>query len=145
VTVVDSDGAFTVTQEQGTDSVRILPSGELDMFTAPILDAALRAAESAAPRRIVVDLGRLLFMDCRSLRVLLRAHERAGKGGWGLSVVHPAGEVRRILELTGTAQTLSDGKHDADPSPLSPATARPTERSLPDLSSDRSVTGGEPA
>jgi anti-sigma B factor antagonist len=106
---MDSDGAFTVTQEQGTDSVRILPSGELDMFTAPILDAALRTAEWATPGSIVVDLRRLLFMDCRSLRVLLRAHERAGKGGWRLSVVHPAGAVRRILELTGAAETLSDG------------------------------------
>jgi anti-sigma B factor antagonist len=141
---VDSDGAFTVNQEPGTDSVRIFPSGELDMFTAPILDAALRAAESAAPRRIVVDLRRLLFMDCYSLRVLLRAQERAAKGGWRLSVVHPAGAVRRILELTGTAETLSDGKHDADPAPLSPAAARPTKRSLPDLSSDRRVTGGGP-
>jgi anti-sigma B factor antagonist len=142
---MDSDGAFTVTQDQRTDSVRIFPRGELDLFTAPILDAALRAAESAPPRRIVVDLRRLLFMDCRSLRVLLRAQERAGKGGWRLSVVHPTGEVRRILELTGTAETLSDGKHDADPAPLSPATARPTERSLPELSPDRSVTEGGPA
>jgi anti-anti-sigma factor len=108
VTVVDSNGAFTVLQERGTDSVRIFPIGELDMLTAPILDAALQAAESATPRRIVVDLRRLLFMDCCGLRVLLGAHERAGKGGWGLSVVHPAGGVRRVLELTGTAETLSD-------------------------------------
>ena len=108
---MDADGAFTlkVHQGRGTDSVRILPRGELDMFTAPMLDAALRAAESAAPGRIVVDLRRLLFMDCRGVHVLLGAHERAGQGGWGFSVVHPAGEVRRILELTGTAETLCDG------------------------------------
>lgn len=106
---MDSDGAFTVLQERGTDSVRIFPSGELDMLTAPILDAALQAVESAAPRWIVIDLRRLLFMDCCGLRVLLGAHERAGKGGWGLSVVHPAGGVRRVLELTGTAAALCDG------------------------------------
>jgi anti-sigma B factor antagonist len=111
VTVVDCDRAFTVKvhHERGTDSVRIFPSGELDMLTAPILDAALHAAESAAPRRIVVDLRHLLFMDCRGLHVLLGAHERAGKRGWGLSVVHPTGGVRRVLELTGTAKTLYDG------------------------------------
>jgi anti-sigma B factor antagonist len=79
VTVVDSDGAFTVHQEPGTDSVRIFPSGELDMLTAPILDVALQAVESAAPPRIVVDLRRLLFMDCCGLRVLLGAHKRAGR------------------------------------------------------------------
>jgi hypothetical protein len=47
---VDSNGAFTVKvhQEHGTDRVRIFPSGELDMGTAPILAAALQAAESAA-------------------------------------------------------------------------------------------------
>lgn len=45
---MDTDGAFTVYQERGTDSVRIFPSGELDMLTAPTLDAALQAAESAA-------------------------------------------------------------------------------------------------
>jgi anti-sigma B factor antagonist len=108
---VDSDRAFAmkVHQERGTDSVRIFPSGELDIVTAPTLDAALQAAESAAPRRIVVDLRHLLFMDCCGLRVLLGAHGRAGKGGWGLSVVHPAGGVRRVLELTGTAKTLYDG------------------------------------
>lgn len=106
---MDTDGAFTVHQESGTDSVRIFPSGELDMLTAPILDAALQAAESAAPPRIVVDLRRLLFMDCCGLRVLLGAHERAGNGGWSLSVVHPPRGVRRVLELTGTAKTLCDG------------------------------------
>lgn len=76
---MDSDGAFTVHQEPGTDSVRIFPSGELDMLTAPILDVALQAVESAAPPRIVVDLRRLLFMDCCGLRVLLGAHKRAGR------------------------------------------------------------------
>lgn len=108
---MDSNGAFTVKvhQEHGTDRVRIFPSGELDMGTAPILAAALQAAESAAPQRIVVDLRHLLFMDCRGLRVLLGAHERAGNGGWSLSVVHPARRVRRILELTGTARTMADG------------------------------------
>jgi anti-sigma B factor antagonist len=117
VTVVYADGAFTVKVHPrwGTDSVRIVLRGELDMLTAPVLDAALQAAELAAPRTIVVDL-RHLFIDCRGLRVLLDAHERAGKAGRALAAVHPAGGVRRVLELTGTAETLCDGSMAQTPS-----------------------------
>jgi hypothetical protein len=88
------DGAFSVTQERRTDSVRIFPRGELDMLTAPILDADDPAHDASDPtspqpaphparlRLVALDPGRRVrFCVVCVLEVLSAGEERAYLGG----------------------------------------------------------------
>jgi anti-sigma B factor antagonist len=72
--------------------------GEIDLVTAPRLEAAVEQAilEHRAPRRLLVDLDECTFMDSTGLAILLRAQDRLG----GLAIVcPPAGAAGRLLEL----------------------------------------------
>ncbi len=74
--------------------------GELDATntagTARILQAAV------APRlRIIVDLAKVTFMDCGSVRELLSARTQAQQAGGALLLAAPQPIVRRLLCLLG--------------------------------------------
>jgi anti-anti-sigma factor len=80
--------------------------GELDLVSAPILQAAFNRVESARVGLIVVDLRRVSFMDAAGLHVLADAHKRARLGRWSLVVVRGPRPVQRLLELTGFDKLL---------------------------------------
>ncbi len=80
--------------------------GELDLVSAPIVQAAFDRVESAPVGMIVVDLRRLSFMDAAGLNVLAQAHKRAQRGRWSLVVVRGPRPVQRLLELTGFDKVL---------------------------------------
>jgi anti-anti-sigma factor len=48
-------------------------AGELDLTSAPQLDAVIRGLGGGERRTIIVDLSNLSFMDRSGLRLLLRA------------------------------------------------------------------------
>jgi anti-sigma B factor antagonist len=76
-------------------------AGDLDLSTAPILQRALGAAIDSGPAPVIVDMRHLEFMDCAGLNAIDSQpdHDR-------LHLVHPTGEVRRVLELTDYDRTL---------------------------------------
>jgi anti-sigma B factor antagonist len=77
--------------------------GELDLATAPALDRAVDAALADGAVDVILDLGRLSFVDCRGLACLLSARRRVLNNGGTLLLGNVAGEPRRLLDLTGTA------------------------------------------
>ncbi len=83
-------------------------SGELDIATGPVLDAALRDAVSGGvPARLVLELSALAFADVAGLGVLLR-HERAlARSGGTVELRRPSAMVRRIV----TTLALGDRLH----------------------------------
>lgn len=65
---------------------RLVPSGELDLATAPVLrDAALRAAREH--EEVLLDLSELDFMDLSGLRVLYELRETAARDGMTIRLV----------------------------------------------------------
>jgi len=80
-------------------------AGELDIATAPQLETALRDAEADADL-IVLDLRKLTFMDCSSMRVLLAAHRRARLAGGRLVVVRGQVDLARLFSLVGIDDEL---------------------------------------
>jgi anti-sigma B factor antagonist len=76
-------------------------AGDLDLSTAPILQRALGAASDSGSAPVIVDMRHLEFMDCAGLQAIDSQpdHDR-------LHLVHPTGEVRRVLELTDYDRTL---------------------------------------
>ncbi len=94
--------AFTVRIEPRGDAAVVVPTGELDLATAPALEAALaRAFESVGAGGIVLDLRELEFIDSSGLRTLLTARKQAEDAGARFSLVAGHRGLERTLEIAG--------------------------------------------
>jgi anti-anti-sigma factor len=100
---------------------RLVPVGELDLATAPILERAFDLAfDDGDVRMIVVDLAELSFMDSSGLHLLLRMTE-ACRAGDRLRVVNGSPAVVRLLDVSGTSDLLPLVPSEGDPlAPLPP-------------------------
>jgi anti-anti-sigma factor len=87
------------------ESVRVRARGELDVKTAPELDAALRRVE-APKRRVGLDLSGVTFMDSIGIGLLMRHAMHAQRDGFTLWVIPPGPSAARALELTGVRHAL---------------------------------------
>jgi anti-sigma B factor antagonist len=78
---------------------RLEVAGELDLSTAPMLAARLRAAADTAPR-VVVDLHAVSFMDSRGMLALLEAQRTLRSLHGDLILASVSDPVRKVLEIT---------------------------------------------
>jgi anti-sigma B factor antagonist len=81
--------------------------GELDIATAPDLEAALEAAIRDTVGAFTIDLSEVRFIDSSGLHVLLRARGLLGREDRALAIVCPYGPVRRVFELSGSSELFS--------------------------------------
>jgi anti-sigma B factor antagonist len=81
--------------------------GELDLATAPELDAAIQGRLDDG-QDVVVDLRELGFMDSTGLRVLVSAHARVEATEQRFLIVRPlpGASFERILAVAGVEQVL---------------------------------------
>lgn len=86
-------------EEVGTAYVVRL-GGELDLYNAAQVRAALVDACAQGPERIVVDLGEVEFLDSTALSVLIETRARMNNRG-GLMLAAPGLETRRALQISG--------------------------------------------
>jgi len=91
---VQQPAPFAVTQRRRGDETIVSVRGELDLHTVATLEQELRQVDGGA---LVLDLTETTFMDSTALGVLLKEATRR-PGDLRLVV---AGEVRRLLEITG--------------------------------------------
>jgi anti-sigma B factor antagonist len=78
--------------------------GELDLDGAPRLEEELRSVEASDVASIVVDLGRLEFIDSTGIRLLVMACERSEEGR--VSLLRGPKQVHRVFEITDLADRL---------------------------------------
>jgi anti-anti-sigma factor len=79
----------------------LLLRGELDLSAA----AALRArVEAAAASGLIIDLREVTFIDSSALRELLNARQELERHGSRLVLSGVPATVRRLLDMTGTAE-----------------------------------------
>jgi anti-anti-sigma factor len=90
--------------EDGAAVVRL--GGELDLASAPALEAAIERPEVSAAQSLVLDLGDLQFIDSTGLRTLFQAHARASQRRQDFAVTRGSEQVQRLLSITGTAEHL---------------------------------------
>jgi stage II sporulation protein AA (anti-sigma F factor antagonist) len=87
------------------DSILVSARGDLDLATAPALDAALCEVEARSPR-VAVDLRALTFMDSSGINLLMRHVARAESDGFVLAVIPPRPPVMRVLDIAGVLPLL---------------------------------------
>jgi anti-anti-sigma factor len=100
------------------DIARLRLAGELDLVTAPLAEQLL--VEIATGSAVaIIDLAWVTFLDAYALRCLLRARAAIERAGGEMVVERAHPRVRRVLELTDTAQRLGVGRETAPPAPVS--------------------------
>lgn len=85
----------------------VVVTGEIDMASAPELDAVLGGAIEGAEGALVVDLAGVSFFGSDGVRCLGDAMHRAGERGVALRIRRPSPRVLEVLELTGLAGVLT--------------------------------------
>ena len=100
------DGKFEVLSVQLGDHLCVLVSGELgDLGSADKLEEAIRVAEKATRRTIVIDLTNLRFIDSTGLNVLLKAHARSRQDGDRIRFLPSKYDaVRQLVAVTGASR-----------------------------------------
>jgi anti-sigma B factor antagonist len=94
------------TASQGGHAV-VTATGELDLYTAPRLQAALSELLRERADRIVVDMSGIEFCDSTGMNVLLAALKRNREQGGTLELAAPRPAVRRILQVTGLDEVFT--------------------------------------
>mgnify|MGYP002621562143 FL=1 len=75
--------------------------GEVDVYTAPKLRERLIEMVNAGDRHIVVDLGRVDFLDSTGLGVLVGVHRRLKARDGSLGLVCPHERLLKVFRITG--------------------------------------------
>ncbi|GAA5047015.1 anti-sigma factor antagonist BldG [Thermocatellispora tengchongensis] len=76
-------------------------AGEIDLYTAPRLQAEFTRLLGDGPSRVVIDMSGVDFCDSTGMNVLLSALKRLKERGGALEVAAPRPAVRKILQVTG--------------------------------------------
>jgi anti-sigma B factor antagonist len=74
-------------------------AGEIDIATAPKVQAALDAARGEGA--LVLDLRGVGFIDTSGLRVIVIERQRARAEGYEFAIVRGPSQVQRLLEIAG--------------------------------------------
>jgi anti-sigma B factor antagonist len=100
-------GAFSISTAELNGRVVVDVRGELDLATAPELEATL-ARSLDTGQDVIVDLRGLQFMDSSGLRVLVAARAHAAERDLRFALVRPAagGPIARILSIAGVDAEL---------------------------------------
>lgn len=90
----------------GTDAL-IEVSGELDIASVPVFEAAVRRLDVPRRRCAVLDLGRLAFIDGAGLHALVDLHAECVDVATALTIRPAPQNVQRVFELTGVDRLLT--------------------------------------
>jgi len=81
--------------------------GEIDLFTAPELKAAIGEALESGRTLIVVDLTATTFLDSTALGVLIGAVKRLRSRDGVLTIVNTDPNISKTFEITGLDQIFT--------------------------------------
>ena len=106
---------FTLDHDPVDGSHLIVAGGELDLAATSEMSAIFAMSAAGPQGAVVLDLVEVEFIDSSALGTILRAAQQLEAAGKRLHVVVPDGPVRRLLEITGTAQrfTLHASREEA--------------------------------
>ena len=104
---------FSVRTEQHDAAAVVVPTGELDIATAPALEHELERAFGDGSDRVVLDLRELEFIDSSGLRSMLIARRMADSAGAQFALIAGDRALQRTLEIAGI-HGIFDWMHAGD-------------------------------
>lgn len=97
--------ALTVTLEESGTTLVLVVDGVVDLHTAPTFRLAIESGLGRGPRRLVVDLSLVQFLNSAGLEVLLAAHRLAAPRT-DLRLVATTRAIWRPLQITRLHEQL---------------------------------------
>jgi anti-sigma B factor antagonist len=88
------------------DRHTIVLSGELDVASAQMLEAAIGEACEAGAKELVLDMGAIEFMDSTGVRAILRGKAACEAHNCDYRLTPAQRPVERTLEVTGVRRKL---------------------------------------
>jgi anti-sigma B factor antagonist len=92
--------------ERDGSAVVVRLAGEIDLYNANEVRAALLEECSRSPDRLVVDLGRVSFIDSTALGILVEARTKM-ENKRAFLIAAPRNEIRRAFEISGLDRHFS--------------------------------------
>ena len=89
------------------DCAVIQVTGEVDVYTAPMLREQIRELVAKGAVHLIADLGRIDFIDSTGLGALVGGLKRLREAGGSLTLVITAPRILRILQITGLTKALA--------------------------------------
>ncbi|MEV4639885.1 STAS domain-containing protein [Actinoplanes sp. NPDC049548] len=98
-----------MTESHPGSAVRLTVTGEIDMATVGALETALRDAFAVPDATgVVADFAGVTFCDSSGVAALDRAYAEGVARGITFCLTGVSGTVRRVLEITGMLDALTD-------------------------------------
>jgi anti-anti-sigma factor len=95
-------------QVHGDDGVTTIAlAGEIDLVAAPEVRTYVSGALAESPRRLVIDLSNVTFIDSTGVQALVVAHQTTRLLKVELVLVPGQPQVMRTLELAGVEDLLT--------------------------------------
>jgi anti-anti-sigma factor len=106
---VEKGESFEIREERaGPSAVTLRLYGEFDLAGCDRFEAMFAQLAGGGTRELVIDLTGLTFIDSSAIRALLDARRRASEDSLDLYMtLPPGGQVRKVLDLTGTDELFS--------------------------------------
>jgi anti-sigma B factor antagonist len=109
---------FRVARLADGETLRLVVYGDLDLANAVEFAAAIASAERDDPRRLVLDLSRLRFLDATGLRIMLGAAKQARTEGREFAIANSPAAIARLFRLTAIDQTVDMTSEQTTGTPL---------------------------
>ena len=97
----------TVTSRTSGARTVVQVTGEIDVYTAPLLREELASLIDAEHRDVVVDLTGVGFMDSTGLGVLVGALKKVRTLGGDLQLVISSEKVLKVFRITALTQVFT--------------------------------------
>ena len=101
--------------ETGGGATIVAPEGDIDLSRSPALRSSLKEAMAAKPKRLIVDLGLVDYMDSSGVATLVEALQIARRGSTRMVLCGMKDRVRSIFEIArlDTVFTIAPSREDA--------------------------------
>jgi anti-anti-sigma factor len=99
-------GELSIEEREQDGRHTLVLTGELDMATAPDLEAAMVELCTGDAREVVLDVGELDFLDATGFRAILIAKELCGTHGCGFFMTRGKDSVQRLFDISGAIGPL---------------------------------------
>jgi anti-anti-sigma factor len=116
---------LSVREHERAGERTLVLSGELDLASRPLFDAAVRCVQRRDTSALVLDLSEVAFMDSTGLHGVLAAKTLCAEYGCAFVLVRGSSQVQRLFELSGVIDELQfRGTLDSVPQDRRDATDR---------------------